>query len=758
MIDFAVISAGLDADTLVPLWLPDGKKQGREWVARNPNRADKTPGSFSVNLKTGKWADFAAGESGGDLVSLYAYLHHRGDQGAAARELSDAHSIRVDAPARKAFAEEAVRDIGDAKPAPVFPVPVGVEPPSDFRHFKFGDPTAVYTYRDSKGRTLLYVARFDPEGMRKQVVPRSWCKEPKGGERWAWRGVTTGEVPLYGLDRLAERPDADVIVVEGEKAADAALALLTDFVVVAWLGGCAQAGNVHLKALHGRRVTLWPDFDAKRAKADDTLLPLHEQPGMAAMMAIAGGLKGKAQLSLVGYTPGAHEDGFDLADGWSAGTALAYLQTNAGDPWDIITGRKVEAPQVEAEAPAYTPLNAGVNMFGWPDQGPKMNPLGTRPNVDYLMREYGITARYNEIKKAVELRFPGREFFGDTSQENALVELSSLCSKNMLPKGDLQGYVKNIACDNVYSPVRDWIESKPWDGVSRIAALLDTLTTPPENMPLKNALVYRWLLSAVAAAYRPEDFESHGALVFTGPQGEGKTTWFRKLAPSAMRVVMVGASVDPSDKDSITKVVSHWIVELGELDATFRKADISRLKAFVTSPVDKLRRPYDRLESEYKRQTVFGGSVNEDKYLVDDTGNRRWWTVPVTKVNYQHTVDMQQLWAEVLGRFKAGEQWWLTREEIDQLNALNEEHEATDPIREKILRRFDFASNSTLRREDLTASEVLMAIGFDKPNKAQATHASKVLREITGDAARKTATGRVFNLPRRLGSMNDEPF
>lgn len=172
-IDFAVINAGLNAETVVPQWLPDGKRQGREWVARNPNRADKTPGSFSVNLATCKWADFAAGVTGGDLVSLFAYLYHNDDQGAAARALQDTHSIRIDAAARQQVAEASdVRKIDDAKPVPIFPVPVGAPAP-DYNHFKFGEPTCVYTYRNAAGRTLLHVVRFDPEGMRKQVVPLS---------------------------------------------------------------------------------------------------------------------------------------------------------------------------------------------------------------------------------------------------------------------------------------------------------------------------------------------------------------------------------------------------------------------------------------------------------------------------------------------------------------------------------------------------------------------------------------------------------
>lgn len=72
---------------LVARWLPDGKRRGREWVARNPKRADQRPGSFSVNLETGRWSDFATGDAGGDVVSLAAYLTGL-SQSEAARELA----------------------------------------------------------------------------------------------------------------------------------------------------------------------------------------------------------------------------------------------------------------------------------------------------------------------------------------------------------------------------------------------------------------------------------------------------------------------------------------------------------------------------------------------------------------------------------------------------------------------------------------------------------------------------------------------
>ena len=89
-LDFIAINAAAlpMLPALVARWLPDGRRRGDEWVARNPRRSDRTPGSFSVNLVTGKWADFASGDKGGDVVSLAAFLAGSG-QAEAARNLAD---------------------------------------------------------------------------------------------------------------------------------------------------------------------------------------------------------------------------------------------------------------------------------------------------------------------------------------------------------------------------------------------------------------------------------------------------------------------------------------------------------------------------------------------------------------------------------------------------------------------------------------------------------------------------------------------
>ncbi|WP_234745723.1 VapE domain-containing protein [Burkholderia sp. WTPI3] len=414
--------------------------------------------------------------------------------------------------------------------------------------------------------------------------------------------------------------------------------------------------------------------------------------------------------------------------------------------------RCIEAATVPANTPLAAndnvpvlPTTAPINIHSWIDTDTKGKPLDTRENVEHMMRQYGITARYNIVRKLVEVNIPGFRHTTDNEANNTLGEMQSIAARNLLPRTGLQDYIKIISDHNAYNPVCDWITSKPWDGVSRVNALLDTVQVQdgyPQHM--RDVLITRWLLSAVAAMFKPHGFTSHGVLVFVGGQGIGKTSWVKSLVPEQMGVVLEGAILDPSNKDHVATAVSHWVVELGELNATFKKADIERLKAFVTSSHDKMRRPYDRLDSNYQRRTVFFGSVNDSRYLIDDSGNRRWWSVAVESIDFQHGIDLQQLWAELLAVYQSGEQHWLTRDEQAALNAVNEDHAEIDPVEELIRANYDV--NTTARRR-VTATEILVELGYQPGTaKASAKKAGNVLTKLFGKSIKSNGQ-KVFSMP-----------
>jgi putative DNA primase/helicase len=232
----------------------------------------------------------------------------------------------------------------------------------------------------------------------------------------------------------------------------------------------------------------------------------------------------------------------------------------------------------------------------------------------------------------------------------------------------------------------------------------------------------------------PQGFFGRGILTLQGPQSIGKTSWIRALIPDPVLrelVLKLDHHLDAGNKDSQITAISHWIVEIGELDSSLKK-DVARLKGFITSDRDKLRKPYGRTNSEYQRRTVFCASVNDQAFLVDPTGNTRFWTIPVIKIDYQHTIDMQQLWAQIAVDFQKGEIWWLDRNEEKCLEKFNKEHRAVSAIRERLMSAIDH--NSTADEiKAYSPTQVLAKLGINQPGNAQCKEAAAVFRELYGE-------------------------
>nr|WP_232366723.1 virulence-associated E family protein [Alteripontixanthobacter muriae] len=292
-------------------------------------------------------------------------------------------------------------------------------------------------------------------------------------------------------------------------------------------------------------------------------------------------------------------------------------------------------------------------------------------------------------------------------------------------------FVGTLARRNPLNPVADWINSTPWDGQNRLSAFYATVTAQ-EDFPahMRDRLLYRWMLSMVAAALATERFSGRGVLTFQGGQGIGKTRWLKRLVPEPMtnEWIKLDHHLDGNNKDSLFGAITHWGVEIGELDSSFRK-DIGRIKGTLTRDSDKLRLPYARSPIELDRRTVFAATVNEWNFLVDPTGNTRWWTIPVKKLDHMHEIDMQQVFAQLALDYHRNEQWWLTEAEQQLLESLNSHHHAVSVIEERIRERIDPLGKSP---RFMTASKVLEAVGFRFPSNAQAKEAGAVLRSIYG--------------------------
>ena len=390
-----------------------------------------------------------------------------------------------------------------------------------------------------------------------------------------------------------------------------------------------------------------------------------------------------------------------------------------------------DVPTSPPATPTPSPLFVHVNSKG--------KPLGTLENFKALMNSCDIQFRYNEMTHQIDIEHAWISPNPDNRFNVFLAHIESYAAQYGFPLGRVADYVTVLADQNSYHPVRKWLLSKPWDEQDRLQALMDTIKTPTPQ--LRDIFLYRWLISAVAALFEPH-FWSKGVLVFQGEQNVGKTSWFRQLIPINSGFGLEGVSLDPNNKDSVNRTISHWLIELGELESTLRR-DLQQLKAFISCSVDNFRKPYARDDSHYPRRTVLFGSVNGEQFLRDNTGNSRFWCLNVTALDYQHAIDMQQLWAQIAVEYNAGEPWHLNEQEANTLIAHNKAFEEIDPIEELVLSYYPHNGAMHVRK---TATEVLLNIGYVKPNQAETTRCGRILTRLYGPS--KKSNGRsLFTLP-----------
>lgn len=208
-------------------------------------------------------------------------------------------------------------------------------------------------------------------------------------------------------------------------------------------------------------------------------------------------------------------------------------------------------------------------------------------------------------------------------------------------------------------PVRDYLSHLIWDGVPRLERWTITYLGAHETH-LNKAFGARWMISAVARIMQPGVKADH-MLILEGPQGAKKSSAIKTLAGADW---FTDEIAEIGSKDAAQQMRGVWIIEIAELDAISR-AEVSRIKAFLTRTTDRYRPPYERYIVTVPRQCVFAGSVNPETYLRDETGNRRFWPVRCGTINLVALArDRDQLWAEAVARYREGAIWWLDEPEL----------------------------------------------------------------------------------------------
>jgi hypothetical protein len=219
-------------------------------------------------------------------------------------------------------------------------------------------------------------------------------------------------------------------------------------------------------------------------------------------------------------------------------------------------------------------------------------------------------------------------------------------------------------CVPNYDPVAQYLERCVWDGVPRLDTWLQ-IYAGAEDSTINRAFGRKTLIAAAARALKP-GCKVDTILVLEGMQGAKKSTLLKALCTVENWFAEHEGALSGRDKDVVQAIAcGPWIVELGEL-AGLRRTEVNTAKQFASRTTDRFRPPYGRVTEEFPRKVVFIASTNDEEYLQDLTGNRRWWPVKCGECSPQKLVAVRDLlWAEAVHAVKQGEIWWLEDDLIE---------------------------------------------------------------------------------------------
>lgn len=361
-------------------------------------------------------------------------------------------------------------------------------------------------------------------------------------------------------------------------------------------------------------------------------------------------------------------------------------------------------------------LNSWKSRLSEGDRGIKK----TVSNLMIFLRHHprlGDNIRWNELAYRVE-------FNGKPMEDTDLIDIRLMMEEHRFEPRvqDLLPAIQRFARENSYHPARQFLEGLKWDGKPRLDQWLQR-ALGAEDTPFNRIVGRRTLIAACARAYRP-GCKVDTVLVIEGPQGLKKSTAIAELFGRDLTKESV--SLFDQHNKMVMAMMGAWCVELAEFVAFFRK-DNASVKGLISMQTDKVVLPYAKIASEHPRQCIFFGTINPDDmgYLTDATGNRRYWIVRATRIDTETIrLHREQIWAEAVTAFKAGERWWLEGEEEELATIQAAAREESHPWDELL-------ADKMTGQTQVTIVEALRAIGVptDRMDKKAQNQAASSLRK-----------------------------
>ena len=391
-------------------------------------------------------------------------------------------------------------------------------------------------------------------------------------------------------------------------------------------------------------------------------------------------------------------------------------------------------------AEAAIPLNAWKHQLQKGDNGQVKRNL---TNLIFHLRNLpclGKELRFNELSYQPEWR-------GKPIEDVDLVDIRLLLEREGFPPPDkdVAAAVNRVARENAYNPIGDYLTRLEWDGTPRIERWMIRLLGAPDT-PFVRSVSPKVMISAVARALDP-GCKVDTVLVIEGEQGIKKSSAIAALFGEEYTAESV--SLFDQHNKMVMAMMGAWVVELAEFVAIARSHHAS-VKGLISMRKDKVVLPYAKMASTHPRRCVFFGTVNPEAtgYLTDSTGNRRYWPVTVTTIDMDGIrLHRDQLWAEAVHRYRAGERWWLEPEEEDAARTAQTEREEEDAWAEPLRKKIVVESDSGRNMSELTTDEALSLLGIphERKDKRAQMRAAAALKAIgfervevrVGDRTRK---------------------
>ncbi|MBI2276847.1 MAG: hypothetical protein HYU74_05815 [Dechloromonas sp.] len=602
-VDFdAINERAIDHIEDVISWLDlEGNLVGKEFKFLNPKRDDAELGSCSVNIEKPIWYDFSSQE-GGDYINLVAHVKGIGPKDAATQLVRF-----LDSPERTPTVNTAVQPASLRHPVKrdstdELIVPVSANAPALPPSFgNLGKPTMVHTYRNADGQVLCYIYRYELADGKKVFCPLT-LRRTNSGLCWMSKGLPEPK-PLYGLDRLAARPDAPVLFVEGEKKADAAKALFPEHVVVTTMNGAVSAHKADLEPLLGRDVLIWADHDEPGRQYADTIAKMLRYQNSEAPIRLmkpirfTPGLDAQGQPMLeTGFEP---PKGWDVADAAEMGWTAQHIALLGDDAYEQLPSTNRSEGQVQqAGVPGQVGMPPEVKKFL-----ARCFPDGLiYTNATFLGYECGYWRRLDELPevgKKIAFHF-GQDLEKAKDIRNLLELLKNLVAEreiDVAPNKTLICLENGTLDTNTYQVIEHspkyWLQTKipaPWKAdatCERWLQFLHEIFRDDPDRQQKIGFVQEWFGYCLTP-----DASQHKFVWMVGAGGNGKSVLLNVLTYLVGRNNVSHAYMERLDRGCVRAELEGKLVNISsEMSADATIAD-GYFKAIVSGDIVEAERKF----------------------------------------------------------------------------------------------------------------------------------------------------------------------